>query len=221
MEFNFDYFFSVMPGLLKKIPITLLLGVISYILALVLGVVLSLIQKSKMKVLNKIVKIYISFFRSTPYIAQLFIFYFGLPQLFESLKLITAAQALVISLAMNSSAFISEVIRGNIMSVDRGQMEAGLSLNMSKFDIYLRVIFPQALVSAIPSLGNAFINIIKGTSMGFTIGVVELLSQAKIGASNSYKFLESYVAVGLVYWMIVIIIDKCQNNLERYVGRYL
>lgn len=107
------------------------------------------------------------------------------------------------------------------MSVDKGQMEAGISVNMSKMDIYRRIIFPQALISAIPALGNAFVNIIKGTSMGFTIGVVELLSQAKIGALNSFKFLESYMAVGLVYWLLVIVMDYLQKKLENYVGRYL
>lgn len=221
MKFSFEYFFTVIPGLVKKIPVTLLLGVLSFMIALLLGVILALIQKSKYKTLKKIVTTYVSFFRSTPYITQLFILYFGLPQLIPALKVITAAQALVISLAMNSSAFISEIIRGAIMSVDKGQMEAGISVNMSKMDIYRRIIFPQALISAIPALGNAFVNIIKGTSMGFTIGVVELLSQAKIGALNSFKFLESYMAVGLVYWLLVIVMDYLQKKLENYVGRYL
>ena len=83
------------------------------------------------------------------------------------------------------------------------------------------IVFPQALVSAIPSLGNSFVNMIKSTSMGFTIGVVELLSQAKIGSTMSYRFLEGYVAVGLIYWALILIVDYLQKRLERRVGRYL
>ena len=221
MDFHFDYFFTSIPGLIKKVPVTLFLGVVSFVLALILGVILALAKKSKSKVIRKAAEVYISYFRSTPYITQLFILYFGLPQLLPVFKLITAPQALIISLAMNSAAFISEIIRGAILSVDKGQMEAGISSGMSKCSIYKNIIFPQALVSAIPSLGNSFVNIIKSTSMGFTIGVVEMLSQAKIGAINSYRFLEGYIAVGLIYWILIYVIDFLQKKLEFRVGRYL
>lgn len=219
--FDFDYFFTTIPDLIAKIPITLLLGCSSFLLALALGAVLAVLQKSPLRIIRGAVRVYISFFRSTPYITQLFILYFGLPQVIYSLRSLSAPMALVISIALNSAAFIAEIIRGSLLSVDKGQIDAALSVGLSKFRTMKDIVFPQALVSAIPSLGNSFVNMIKSTSMGFTIGVVELLSQAKIGSTMSYRFLEGYVAVGLIYWALILIVDYLQKRLERRVGRYL
>ena len=133
----------------------------------------------------------------------------------------TAETALVLSISMNSAAFISEIIRGGLLSVNKGQMEAAISVGLSKFQAYRTIIFPQAFVVALPGLGNSFISMLKSTAMGFTIGVVELLAKAKIGSATSYCYLESYMAVGFIYWGMMLIIERFQKKLEKRVTRHL
>ncbi|EMB25205.1 His/Glu/Gln/Arg/opine family amino ABC transporter, permease, 3-TM region [Treponema denticola SP33] len=197
------------------------MGCIAFLCAFVLGLLLEILRNSKIKIIKHLTSVYISFFRSTPYITQLFIFYFGLPQVIIPLRAVSAESALVITIAMNSSAFIAETIRGGLLSVDKGQKEAALSIGMSSFDMMKEIILPQAFVASLPSLGNAFVGMIKSTAVGFTIGVVELLSQAKMMGAAALNFFESYVAAGIVYWLIIIVIDHLQKKLEKRVCKYL
>lgn len=221
MRFDFDFFFSTFPKLLAKVPYTLWLGLISFAAAFILGMLIELFYTSKSKAVRAFAKIYISYFRSTPYITQLFIFYFGMPQLFESMKSITGSKALVITIAMNSAAFIAEIIRGGLQSVDKGQVEAAKSIGLSKILVYKEVILPQAFVAAFPSLGNSFISMIKNTAIGFTIGVIELMSQAKMLGGSALNYFEAYIAVGLVYWGVLLVVDFVLKILEKRVCSYL
>ena len=133
----------------------------------------------------------------------------------------TAETALIISISMNSAAFISEIIRGGLLSVNKGQMEAAVSIGLTRFQALRKIIFPQAFVVALPGLGNSFISMLKSTAMGFTIGVVELLAKAKIGSATSYRYLESYMAVGIIYWGMMLMIGYFQKKLEKRVTCYL
>lgn len=221
MKFDIIYFFEQFPRLIVKVPYTFFLGTIAFVIALFLGVLLAIAKNSHNSFIKGFTNLYVSYFRSTPYITQLFILYFGLPQIFDSLKAMTAETALILSISMNSAAFISEIIRGGLISVNKGQMEAAISIGMSKFQAYRTIIFPQAFVVALPGLGNSFISMLKSTAMGFTIGVVELLAKAKIGSATSYCYLESYMAVGLIYWGMMLIIEYFQKKLEKRVTRHL
>ena len=221
MKFDFVYFFGEFPRLIVKVPYTLFLGVLAFIAAMLMGLLLALAKQSRFRVLRGASNLYVSYFRSTPYITQLFILYFGLPQIIYAMREMTAQTALILSISMNSAAFISEILRGGLLSVDKGQMEAALSIGMSKLQALRTVVLPQAFTVALPALGNSFISMIKSTAMGFTIGVVELLAKAKIGSAKSYCYLESYVAVGLIYWGMMIVIGYFQRKLEKRLGRYL
>ena len=174
MKYDMQFFVTIFPKLILKIPYTLWLGCVAFAIAFVLGLILEICYTSKYVLLRKLAGLYISYFRSTPYITQLFIFYFGMPQIFPVMGNIVGGTALVITIAMNSAAFIAEVIRGGLQSVDKGQREAALSIGMSQFKMYKEIILPQAFVAAFPSLGNSFIMMIKNTAIGFTIGVVDL-----------------------------------------------
>ncbi len=221
MDFDLEYFFSVFPGLIQKIPYTLYLGILAFCISIVLGGVLAALKKSRFVILRKFAGVYISFYRSTPYITQLFLFYYGLPQIIVPMRSISAEATLIITISMNSAAFISENIRGALLSVDKGQIEAATSIGMNKFQTMKNIVLPQAIVTAIPTFGNTFVNMIKSTAMGFTIGVVELLARAKLGSTLSYRYLESYVAVGFVYWGIVLVIDFLQKRLEQRANRFM
>ena len=136
MKFDVKFFFSIIPKLILKIPYTLWLGCIAFAIAFVLGLILEICYTSKNVIIRKIAGLYISYFRSTPYITQLFIFYFGLPQIIPAMRNVVGATALVITIAMNSAAFIAEVIRGGLLAVDRGQREAALSIGLSPINVY-------------------------------------------------------------------------------------
>lgn len=221
MRFDIKYFFHQFPGLITKVPYTMVLGIAAFSAALLMGLLLAIAKQSRSRLLQTISDLYVSYFRSTPYITQLFILYFGLPQIIYSMRKMSAQTALILSISMNSAAFISEILRGALLSVNKGQMEAALSIGMSKAHAMWGIVLPQALTVALPALGNSFISMIKSTAMGFTIGVVELLAKAKIGAAKSYNYLESYIAVGLVYWGLMIIINFFQKKLEKRLSYYL
>lgn len=148
-------------------------------------------------------------------------FYFGLPQIFPVMRNLVGGTVLVITIAMNSAAFISEVIRGGLLAVDKGQREAALSIGLSPINAYKEVILPQAFVAAFPSLGNSFISMIKNTAIGFTIGVVDILAQAKILAASSLNFFEAYISVGIVYWVVLVVIDWILRYIESKICKYL
>ena len=129
MKFDVIYFFEQFPRLIVKVPFTFFLGTIAFILALFMGILLALAKNSRIRLIRGSAALYVSYFRSTPYITQLFILYFGLPQIIDPLKAMTAETALIISISMNSAAFISEIIRGGLLSVNKGQMEAAVSID--------------------------------------------------------------------------------------------
>ncbi len=133
------------------------------------------------------------------------------------MKQITAETALIVTVAMNSAAFISEIIRGGLLSVDKNQKEAAKACGMSTFQIYKEIILPQAFVYAFPALGNTFIMMIKNTAIGFTIGVVDILAQAKIYASSSLRFFEAYIIVGLVYWVVLLTVSRLLKIAEKKI----
>ena len=221
MNFDTDFFVSLFPKLMLKIPSTLWLGCIAFAIALVLGLILEICYTCRYRILRSLAGLYISYFRSTPYITQLFIFYFGLPQIFPIMRALVGESVLVITIAMNSAAFISEIIRGGLLAVDKGQREAALSIGLSPIDAYKEVILPQAFVTAFPALGNSFISMIKNTAIGFTIGVIDLLAQAKILAASSLNFFEAYIAVGIVYWIVLVVLDRLLRYMETKICRYL
>lgn len=200
--------------------ITISLAVIAMIIGLIIGILIAVIRMFNIPVLNQLCRIYISFFRGTPLLVQLFLLYFGLPEIFPVLKDINAYTAAFIGLGLNSSSYIAEVMRGAISAIDKGQMEACLAMGMTKMQGLKRVVFPQAVRVAIPSLGNIFIDNIKSSSLAFTLGVTEMLAKAQMFAASNYRFFESYIAVAVMYWILITIFNKIQFIVERKLSAY-
>jgi putative S-methylcysteine transport system permease protein len=219
MNFDFQYMLEVFPAIIKYLPLTLLMGIISMIFAIILGLVLAFIRNSKIPVLYEIAGLYISFFRAIPMLVQLFLIYYGLPQLFPAFTAMDALTAAIIGLSLKESAYLAEIFRAALNSVDKGQLEACLSVGMTKVQAYRRILLPQATRNALPATGNQFISLIKETSLAFTLGVVELFAEAKIMAAESLKFFETYLAVAIVYWILIILYSYFQRLLEKRLGR--
>lgn len=221
VRFDFEFFVSCIFEILFKIPYTLYLGCVSFGLSILIAMLLVPLRSSKRGPVRALAGLYISFFRSTPYITQLFIFYYGLPQIFFSLRSVSAEMAFIISVALNTAAFNAETIRGGLLSVDKGQKEAAVSIGLNRFQTMKEIVVPQAFVSIFPSLGNALVGTIKNTAVAFTIGVVEILSQAKIAAASGFNFMEAYIAAGIVYWLLIVCVDLVQKRLEVKIYRFL
>ncbi|EJQ68902.1 amino acid ABC transporter permease [Bacillus mycoides] len=215
MKFDVTYFLESFPQLFKYVYITLGITVVSMIISFFIGIGLAIITKNKTKFLYPIARVYISFFRGTPLLVQLFVLYFGLPQISPAFTVLTAMQATLIGLSLNNAAYLSEIIRGSLNAVESGQMDACLSVGMTKAQAMRQIIFPQAIRVAVPSLGNNFVGLLKESSLSFALGVAEILAQAKMLAAQSYRYMESYLAVAIVYWIITIVISWGQKRLEK------
>lgn len=215
MNFRLDIFLDLFLELLPYVKVTLFLAILSFILAFVLSIFISIIVEYKVPVLYQIIRVYISFFRCTPIITQLFFFYFVVTLSISFLEETPPSFSLVIVLGMSNSAYMSETIRGAISSVDIGQREAALTIGMTEIQSMLNIVLPQALRVAIPGLSNSFIGIVKGTSIGYTIGVMELMSRSKLISGQYFRVTEAYLAVLIIYWVLIGILSLGQKYLEK------
>ncbi|QKF81695.1 amino acid ABC transporter permease [Halarcobacter ebronensis] len=215
MNFDFVWFMNLFPIVLPALGLTISVALISLFLTLFLSVIIAVIRYYKIKGLYLFFGLFISFFRATPLVAQLFILYFGLPSIFPILESMTAYQATIIALTLNTSAFLAEDFRGALDSIDKGQKEACFSMGMTKFQAMKRVILPQAFIIALPSIGNRFIGIIKGTALGFTVGLADIMAKSKIEAALSLRFFEAYLCVTLIYLVLVLIVEQILKYLEK------
>ncbi|NAW64231.1 amino acid ABC transporter permease [Photobacterium halotolerans] len=219
MGFDFEYMLSLMPILLKYLGTTMGMAVWGLVFALVISVTLALVRVYRLPVLDQLSQVYISFFRGTPLLVQLFLLYYGLPQIFPPLVGLDAFSAAVIGLSLHFAAYMAESIRAAIIGVDHSQREASLSIGMTEMQAMRRIILPQATRVALPSLMNYFIDMIKSTSLAFTLGVAEIMAKAQMEASSSFKFFEAFLAVALIYWGIVVVLTRVQNWAEVKLNR--
>ncbi|WP_417422299.1 amino acid ABC transporter permease [Halomonas sp.] len=216
---NLEYMWGLLPVLLSYLPLTLQMATIAMLLALVLACLLAVIRVTRVPLLNGFALLFISFFRGTPLLVQLFLFYYGLPQLVEALVSINGVTAAVMGLTLHFSAYMAESIRAAIVGIDRSQTEAALSIGMTQPQLMQRIILPQATRVATPTLMNYFIDIIKATSLAFTLGVTELMGATQKEAASSFLYLEAFLLVAVIYWVVVEILSWGQRRLEIYLNR--
>ena len=219
MNFNRIFMLEAFPPLLSYLPMTLFLAITSMVIASVMGMVLALIIRNRIVVLTQFAEIYISFFRSVPTLVTLFIFYFGIPQLFPGISMMNAISATIIALSFKTAANLAEEFRGAMNSVDKGQIEACLSVGLTRWQGFRRIVLPQTVRIAVPGMSNYLIMLIKESSLAFTVGVTDIFAQTKILASNSFRFLESYLAVALIYWAVTILLTLLQKRIEHRLNR--
>lgn len=219
MNFNVNYFLSVFPQILPYLPVTLFIAVVSILFAMVLGLTIALLRNNKIIIVDAIFSLFISLFRGIPSVVLLFIIYYGLPQIFPVLKHMGATTAAIVCFSLKYSAYLAEIFRAGLASVDPGQKEAGLTSGLSTIQVYRNIILPQALVNALPNTGNMFISLLKDSSVAFFVGVQELLAAGKILTASSFLYFETYLAVGIVYWLTVVAYSWIQKQLERKLSK--
>lgn len=207
-----------LPSLLKATLMTILLAAISIIIALVLGFFAAIVRILKVRILNGIATVYVSIIRGTPLLVQIFVIYYGLPQIGISLDPISSG---VVALSLNAGAYLSESFRAAILAVDNGQMEASLSMGMTYSQALRRIILPQSLRIAIPTLSNTFIVLIKDTSLVSVITVTELLQMSSLIIAKTFEPLTIYLLAAAIYWILITFFTTILDKLEVRTSKYL
>lgn len=217
--FDFDYFMDVFPTVASGIPVTLRLTFAAGIVALLIGLITAVISYFKIPVLSQLVKLYVSIMRGTPAVTQIYFFYYGLALFIAFIRDMDALTAVAVIMSFNVGAFMSESIRAALNSVDKGQIEAGNSLGMTRLQIMQKVVIPQAARIAIPPLFNNFINLIKMSSLAFMIGIPDIMGEARMEGSRSLRFFEAYAVAMIFYWVIIQLFEFIQSYIEKRSSR--
>ena len=213
--FKISYFLEVLPVIARRVNVTFELTMISTLFALLVGVVVAIIAYYRVPVLYQASRVYVSIMRGTPIVAQLYFFYFGIALYSTIVRDMKPLMAVSVVLSLTVGAFMSESIRGALLSVDEGQKEAAYSLGMTNLQLVTRIIIPQAVRVALPPLFNDVINLIKMTSLAFMLGVPDIMGAAKIEGAKTFRYFEIYAAVMLVYWVVIFILGLLHKWLEK------
>ncbi|MCR5673630.1 MAG: amino acid ABC transporter permease [Lachnospiraceae bacterium] len=232
MSLDISFIKETFPEVLKAVPVTLLVTALPVILGAIFGFFVALLHIRKIPVINQILELLISFFRSVPLIILLFCSYYGVPKLinfmfYKGERVVGTTQISGMTVALivytvYSTAYISELIRGALASVDLKQMEAAHSIGMTKFSAYTRIVIPQAIMVAMPNYFNFVLATLKNTSLVFAISVMDIMATAKVAAEKGYRFIEAYVMVGIIYIVLGVtlsaIFKKVEKNSKMHMG---
>lgn len=210
-----DIIVAALPLLLKGLQVTLYIFVIAIILGFLIGLLVALLRLAPIKILNWIAKVYVDAIRGTPFIVQLFFIYFGV----NSLNLISldSTTAGIITVAINAGAYFAEIIRAGIQSIDKGQTEAARSIGFTGAQTMRYVVLPQVFRRMLPTITNQSIISLKDTSLLSVIGIADLTQQGQIQASATFEAFKIWLAVGVIYFIIIYLLTLIANFIERRV----
>lgn len=214
---NFELIIRSLPKLLDGAKISLLISLCSVVLGVTLGIVVATGRLSKFWLSRGLASLYVAFVRGTPMIVQIFIIHYGLAEL--GLRLPAFASGIA-ALSFNSAAYMGEVFRGGIQSIDIGQTQAGLSVGLTPFQVFRYIVFPQAFRRVIPSMGNEMVTLTKDSSLVNFIAIAELTYRATLIASRTYEYFTMYIGIALVYFAITFVLSQLLSWLERRMGPY-
>lgn len=224
---NYNFMFRVFGQILEGLPTTLNIAIVTMSFSLVLSFFVAMARINKIPLLSQLSVSYISFIRGTPLLVQIYLSYYGLPKLLNffnerfgwsiDLNDIPALLFVYVAFTLNVSAYMSETFRAAVLSVDKGQTEAALSIGMTKWQAVYRIVLPQAIVIMLPNLGNSFIGLIKDTSLAFSVSVVELMGKAKILGAPGLNFFEVYIVVAFIYWVVCLIFERIMAIIEKKI----
>ncbi|QBP75799.1 amino acid ABC transporter permease [Herbaspirillum huttiense] len=211
-----DLFIRALPLLEKAVVVTIGLGIGSFVLGSALGMLIALARISDARPLRWLAFAYVSVFRGTPLLIQILLIYFGLPNYGITIDPIPAA---LLALTLFSAAYLSENFRSGINAVDRGQWEAAWAMGMGYWKTLWRVILPQGLRIAIPPVGSRLIALMKDTSLASTVTVVELTRVADQLGATTFRYMDMFIIVGTIYWVINQLLTLLQTWLEEKLSR--
>lgn len=213
MNFNFDLVVTSFPLLLLGAGVTIKITVMSVALGVLIGLFVGIARICRVKPLRFLAAVYVDFFRGTPLLVQIFLFYFAVPVITG--QRIDPYVAAVGSCGINSGAYVAEIVRAGIQSIDEGQMEAGRSLGMTWAQTMRYIIVPQAIKRVIPPLGNEFIALLKDSSLVSVIGFEELTRRGQLIIAKTYASLEIWFSVAIIYLVMTLTISRFVSFLEK------
>lgn len=220
--FDIKLVFEYFPQILSRLHITLLIVILATVIGLIFGIILALFRIYKIPIFNQLAIVYISFIRGTPIIVQLFVVYYGLPFLLlkvgVDINRWDALYFVILTYGFNAAAFMAEIIRAAITSVDIGQSEAAYSIGMTRIQTFFRIIAPQALLIALPSLGTSFLGLLQDTSLAFTMGIIDVIGKVQAIGARTYHNIEGYVGAAIIFLTLSILLEKSFSIIERKVS---
>ncbi|MBN8933887.1 MAG: ABC transporter permease, partial [Rhizobium pusense] len=224
---NFAFMMETFLELSAAIPATLRLAATAIALGAVLALVLALCRISEIRILNWMARLYVFVFRGTPLLVQIFLIYYGLGQ-FPAVRhsifwsvLREPYWCAVIALMLNTAAYSSEIIRGGLLSVPYGQVEAARACGMSRFLAFRRIVLPLAIRQALPGYGNVMISMVKATSLASIITIMEVAGVAARSISETYRAVEVFVVAGVIYLTLNFILTQCVASVEHRLSGHL
>ncbi|MGG3195928.1 MULTISPECIES: amino acid ABC transporter permease [Priestia] len=222
--FDIELIFTSIPQLLSYLHITIWILIASLVIGSTLGLFIALPRIYKVPVLSQIAAVYISFMRGTPILIQLFLVFYGIPALLQLIHIDVSRMAplvfVIITYSLSTAASFSEMMRGAINSVDKGQTEAAYSIGMSGKQTFTRIVLPQALVVAFPNFGNLVIGSLKDTSLAFTIGVMDMMGRGDTIIAATAHAVEIYIALAIIYYFVAIILEKFFMKSEQKLQQH-
>jgi L-cystine transport system permease protein len=230
LTIDIPFIWTALKEIVKALPVTMMLTLIPLLAGFFIGLIVALIRVYEVKGLTALANGYVSFLRGTPIIMHIMLIYFGLPLLIDTFaqnvglesrsQLIPISVFVLIALSLSAGAYLSEVIRSGITSVSKGQVEAAYSVGMNTYQVMTRIVLPQALAQSIPNFTNIFIGFLHTSSIAFIVSQKELTGAANIVASTNLKFLEAFIAAGIIYWILTILIEGLSFLTEKKVTAY-
>lgn len=217
--FDVGYMIQSLPTLLSYIHVTLMITAVSAVLGMLLGSLIAIVRIKKVPVLNQILVVFISFMRGTPFLVQLFLIYFGVPEIMSHLGMnVRNLPGLVFVYAvftLHIAAYSAEIMRASISAVSQGEKEAAMAIGMTELQSYVRIILPQAFTLSIPPLTNLIIGMLKGTALVFNVGVVDMMRRADLMGGNSQRYLELFVDAAIIYAVLIFIVTTAGRWIEK------
>jgi L-cystine transport system permease protein len=224
--FSWEYVAALLPRLVAKIPITVGITLSAFALGLAFAVVLAAVRAYRVPVANQVAVVFVSFFRGTPILIQILICNLFLPGLIWQITGVNVGRLwpplifVVIACALNSSAFMSEVLRSALSSVDRGQSEAALSVGMTELQVLRTVVFPQAFRVALPGIANVMTGLLKDTSYAYgATGVLDVMGMVATTSAVNLRELEGYVCAAVIFFVLCLTLEFCFNRLSARLAK--
>lgn len=230
MKLDPSFIWTALIELLGAIPTTLFITIVSVSIGFVIGTTIAFVRLYKIPVLNMLATSYVTFIRGTPMLTHLLLIYFSLPFIIDGLasyfgwsfrsNMMPMIGFAYISFSITAGAYMSEVVRSGLLAVDKGQLEAAHSIGMTTIQALRRIVFPQALAASLPNLSNSVIGMLHGSTLVFTVSVIDINAKAQIVASSNWKFFEAYLAAAAIFWGLTVLIERGVAWLEKRINLY-
>jgi len=230
MNIDYEFIIEALPQIIKRLPVTIELFIVSLLISLVFGTLFAFINFRKIKGLSQLIRLYMSLIRGTPVLLQLYCCFHLLPYLINNILEKTGSTFDIydvnpiyyafFALSLLATVSISEAIRAGLEGVEKGQLEAGLAVGMSEAKALIHVVLPQTFANAMPVIGNVTVDLIKTTSLAFIMSVIEITAEAKILGGEQLRYFEGYLCVFIIYIFVIKAIEVLMKLLEKKITVY-